>query len=57
MENFINTLIWAAILQGLLLGLLFIFSNKHRSAANRLLGLFLITLVFDKCFSALFSRL
>ena len=57
MENFINTLIWAAILQGLLLGLLFIFSNKHRSAANRLLGLFLITLVSDKCFSALFSRL
>ncbi len=47
MDLIITTVIWAALIQGLLLGILFIFSRKHRSLANRLLGLFLITFVFE----------
>jgi AraC-like DNA-binding protein len=46
MEMIINVIIWAAVLQGLLLGLVFIFSKKYRSHANKLLGLFLISFVF-----------
>lgn len=47
MESVINTIVWAAILQGLLLGLLYIFSKRHRSLANRLLGLFLLCFVME----------
>jgi AraC-like DNA-binding protein len=46
MELIINTLIWAAVFQGLLMGILFIFSKKHRSFSNRLLGFFLIIFIF-----------
>lgn len=46
MEIVVSTLIWAAVFQGLLLGLIFIFSKKHRSFSNKLLGLFLITFIF-----------
>lgn len=46
MEMIISIIIWAAVLQGLLLGLVFILSKKHRSLANQLLGLFLISFVF-----------
>jgi AraC-like DNA-binding protein len=46
MEVIINIIIWAAVLQGLLLGLIFITSRKHRSFANQLLGSFLIAFVF-----------
>ena len=46
MEVFITIVIWAAILQGLLLGVIFITSEKHRSFANQLLGSFLLTFVF-----------
>ena len=46
MEAFITIVIWAAVMQGFLLGLMFIFSKKHRSFANRLLGYFLLTFVF-----------
>ena len=42
----VTIIIWAAILQGLLLGLVFIASNKYRSFANKLLGSFLLTFVF-----------
>lgn len=47
MESVINTIVWAAILQGLLLGLLYIFSIRHRSLANRLLGFFLLCFVME----------
>lgn len=46
MEMLITIVIWAAILQGLLLGIIFITSKKHRSFANQLLGSFLLTFVF-----------
>lgn len=46
MEMITNIIIWAAVLQGLLLGLVFILSKKHSSLANQLLGLFLISFVF-----------
>jgi AraC-like DNA-binding protein len=46
MEVIVTIVIWAAVIQGLLLGLIFIVSRKHRSFANRLLGYFLLTFVF-----------
>jgi len=46
MEIIITTLIWAAVFQGFLLGFMFIFSKKHRSFSNKLLGLFLIIFLF-----------
>jgi len=47
MEKIVDTLLWAAILQGLLLGLLYIFSRKHSSLANKLLGFFLLAFVLE----------
>jgi AraC-like DNA-binding protein len=46
MEMIITTIIWAAVIQGLLLGVMFIISRKHRSFANTLLGFFLLCFVF-----------
>lgn len=46
MQIVLTTIIWAAILQGFLLGFIFIFSKKHGSFSNRLLGTFLITFIF-----------
>ncbi|WP_303920042.1 AraC family transcriptional regulator [Draconibacterium sediminis] len=46
MEIIITTLIWAAVFQGFLLGFIFIFSKKHKSFSNKLLGLFLIAFIF-----------
>lgn len=45
MEKMINTIVWAAIIQGLLLGVLYVFSKKYRSFSNRLLGFFLFALI------------
>ena len=42
----ITVIIWAAVIQGLLLGVIFISSRKHKSFANKLLGSFLIAFVF-----------
>jgi AraC-like DNA-binding protein len=47
MEIIVTTLIWAAVFQGFLLGIIFIFSKKHKSFSNKLLGLFLITFIFS----------
>jgi AraC-like DNA-binding protein len=47
MEMLITFIIWAAVIQGLLLGVIFITSRKHRSFANRLLGFFLLAFVFE----------
>jgi AraC-like DNA-binding protein len=41
----LSLIIWAAILNGFLLGVLFIASRKRRSFANSLLGCFLLTFV------------
>lgn len=46
MEIVVNLVIWAAVIQGLFLGIMFISSKKHKSLANKLLGLFLISFVF-----------
>ncbi|WP_167615338.1 helix-turn-helix domain-containing protein [Maribellus sediminis] len=45
MEIVFTTLIWAAVLQGVLLGFVFIFSRRHKSFSNTLLGLFLIIFI------------
>ncbi|WP_100616203.1 helix-turn-helix domain-containing protein [Confluentibacter citreus] len=42
-----NVILWAALIQGLLLAWLYIFSKKHRSLANSLLGLFLISIILE----------
>lgn len=47
MEELFSTLIWAAIIQGGLLAGLYLFSKKHKSLANRLLGLFLVVIVYE----------
>ncbi len=47
METIVNTFIWAAMLQGLLLGLIYLFSRKYRSHANQILGFFLLAFVFE----------
>lgn len=47
MEAIINTVVWGAIIQGLLLGMLYVFSKKYNSFANRLLGFFLFSLIVE----------
>ncbi len=47
MEKIISTLVWAALIQGVLLAVLYLFSKKYRSLANRLLGLFLLIIVYE----------
>lgn len=47
MEQLFNILIWAAVFQGVFLGIVFISSNESRSNSNKLLGLFLIALVIE----------
>ncbi|WP_170110207.1 helix-turn-helix domain-containing protein [Flavilitoribacter nigricans] len=42
-----NTIVWAAIIQGLLLGIVYSSSKKYNAFANRLLGAFLFTLVAE----------
>ena len=46
MEIIVTALIWAAVFQGFLLGIILISSKKHKSFSNKLLGLFLITFIF-----------
>ncbi|GJM33369.1 MAG: hypothetical protein DHS20C18_23700 [Saprospiraceae bacterium] len=47
MEKLISTIIWAAIVQGVFLAGLYLFSKKHKSLSNRLLGLFLLTIIYE----------
>jgi len=47
MDQILTTIIWAAIIQGLLLGGLFLVSKKHRSKANRILGLLMFAFVIQ----------
>ncbi len=47
MHSAIYFILWAALLQGFFLALIYIFSKRHRSVANTLLGLFLITITVE----------
>ncbi len=47
MDSILYFIVWAALFQGLFLALIYIFSKKHRSFANTLLGLFLIAIVIE----------
>ena len=47
MEQVVNIIIWAAIVQGYLLALLFIVSKEYNSWSNKLLGFFLLSLLFE----------
>lgn len=47
MEDIINVILWAAVLQGFFLALLYIFSKKYKSFSNFLLGMFLISLLME----------
>ncbi|MDN3724665.1 helix-turn-helix domain-containing protein [Aequorivita sp. SDUM287046] len=42
-----NVILWAALIQGLLLALLYIFSKTHSSFANTLLGFFLLSIILE----------
>ncbi len=44
---FITVIIWAAVIQGFLLGLIFVFHNKRKSFSNQLLGFFLFAFAFE----------
>jgi len=43
MEKIINTVVWAALIKGFILAMLYIFSKKHSSKANVLLVFFLLS--------------
>lgn len=47
MDDVVNIIIWIAILQGVVLGVLFLTSKKHNSFSNKLLGLFLLALMME----------
>lgn len=47
MSDIANVILWAALIQGLLLASLYMFSKKHRSFANFLLGSFLISIILE----------
>ena len=47
MEQLISFIIWAAILQGVLLSCIYFFSKKYNSASNKILGFFLISLLTE----------
>ena len=53
MSDIGNVILWAALLQGFLLALLYIFSKKHKSFANFLLGCFLISIILEALTSLL----
>lgn len=47
MDDVLNIIIWLAILQGVLLGVLFLSSKKYNSFSNKLLGGFLLALMVE----------
>ncbi|MCP3928561.1 MAG: AraC family transcriptional regulator [Bacteroidetes bacterium] len=53
MEKLISTVVWAAIIQGLFLVVIYFFSKNHQSFANRLLGLFLFVIVYEAVYTFL----
>lgn len=53
MSDIGSVILWAALIQGLFLALLYIFSKKHKSFANTLLGLFLISIILEALTTAI----
>jgi len=47
MKDILNVILWAALIQGVFLAMLYLFSKENRSFANTLLGMFLISLLFE----------
>jgi hypothetical protein len=47
MEDIVVLAVLAACLQGLFLSSLYFFSKKHRNTSNRILGLFLLSLIIE----------
>ena len=45
--SFLIVIIWAALINGFILGVFFLLSAKYKSLANKLLGLFLIAFLFE----------
>jgi len=56
MSNIATILMWTALLQGFLLAMLYIFSKKHKSFSNFLLGCFLISIILEALTSLLPMR-
>ena len=49
MNDLLIIIVWAAVFQGLFLGLLYIFSKEKNRLANKILGLFLLSFVLQAC--------
>lgn len=54
MDELINVIVWAIVIQGLFLGLTYIFTKKSKSRANKILGFFLLAFVFEALTSDFF---
>lgn len=54
MEKIANVIVWAIVIQGLFLGLTYIFSKKSKSKANKVLGFFLLAFVLEALTSDFF---
>ena len=54
MEQIAKVIIWVIIIQGIFLGLTYIFSKKSKSNANRILGFFLLAFVLEALSSDFF---
>lgn len=54
MDKIANVIIWVIIIQGIFLGLTYIFSKKSKSNANKILGFFLLAFVFEALSSDFF---
>ena len=54
MDQIANVIIWVIIIQGIFLGLTYIFSKKSKSNANKILGFFLLAFVFEALSSDFF---
>ena len=54
MDQIANVLIWVIIFQGIFLGFTYIFSEKSKSKANKILGFFLLAFVFEALSSEFF---
>ena len=54
MDQIANVIIWVIVIQGIFLGLTYIFSKKSKSNANKILGFFLLAFVFEALSSDFF---
>jgi len=54
MNQIANVIIWVIVIQGIFLGLTYIFTKKSKSNANKILGFFLLAFVFEALSSDFF---